>query len=47
MDGCLLTQQRLGSFLELSRQPWALRQLSWEAPRTVVDMLMGGQVDLR
>lgn len=35
VDGCLLTQQRLGSLLELSRQPWALLQLSWEAPRTI------------
>lgn len=35
VDGCLLTQQRLGSFLELSRQTWALLQLSWEVPWTV------------
>lgn len=31
VDSGLLTQQRLGSLLELPGQPWALLQLSWEA----------------
>ena len=31
----MLIQQRPGGLLELSGQPWALLQLSWEAPWTV------------